>query len=70
MPKTDPVLRARSRVGNAARAGDAERLADARRDLKTATVERAIQKALADAPRPSAEQRARLAALLTGGADR
>lgn len=63
----DPVRKAHSRVGNAARSGNTEELAEARRDLKVANLERAIHRALADAPRPSAEQRAQLATLLTGG---
>lgn len=42
MPNSDPVLAARSRVGNAARVNDPQRLLTARQDLAAAHVERAI----------------------------
>ncbi len=64
----DPVLSARSRVALAARSGKPEALTEARRNLNAAHVERAITRALAAAPPLTDEQRARLAALLTGGA--
>ena len=66
----DPVLSARSRLANAHRRADANSavVADAKRELNAAHVERAIQKALDTAPPLTADQRARLAALLVGGA--
>ena len=70
MSTTDPVRKAHSRVGVAARFGTPEELADARRELKVVNLERAITKALATAPVPTDEQRDRLAALLAGGAGR
>lgn len=71
MATTDPViLAARGRLGGLQRGGvrDSAAIADAKRELTTINCERAIQKALAAAPPITAEQRARLAALLTGGA--
>lgn len=67
MPSTDPVMKARSRVGVAARVGTPDQLAQAKRELTAANCERAIQKALAAAPPITADQRSRLAGLLTGG---
>ncbi|WP_298992107.1 hypothetical protein [uncultured Pseudokineococcus sp.] len=70
MKVTDPVLAARSRVANLhrARERDPGAIAEAKRDLAAAQLERAIRTALAADLPPSPEQRDRLAALLAGGA--
>ncbi len=64
----DPVLSARSRLANAHQHLDAAAVAVAKRELIAANCEAAIKRALEAAPPLTAEQRARLAALLTGGA--
>lgn len=66
----DPVLAARSRLAGLHRRPnpDPAAVADAKRELNAAHVERAIQKALDSAPPLTDDQRARLAALLAGGA--
>ena len=69
MSITDPVIAARGRLGGLLRAGkpDPVAVAEARRELTTINCEAAIQRALAAAPPITADQRARLAALLTSG---
>lgn len=62
------VLKARSNVGNATRAGDPIAVAEARRDLAAAKIEQYIARTIADAPALSPDQKAHLAALLRGGA--
>lgn len=62
------VALSRSRLGLAARWGDTEAIAEARRDLAAAKLQASIERTLAEAPELSPEQRARLAALLNGGA--
>lgn len=57
---------ARNRVGGAAR-NNPERVEDARRDLAAAKLEQYITDVVAAAPPLSAEQRERLALLLTPG---
>lgn len=64
MARTDPVLRARSRLANATKAGDPAAITTARRDLTTAKAERAIREALAAPHPPTPEQLGHLAALL------
>lgn len=65
----DPVRHARSNLANsyrrAATQAERDRL---RRELSAAKVERAIREAVEAAPPLTDEQRARLAAILTGGA--
>lgn len=61
------VLEARSALANASKRGDMSAAGEARRALATARIQREIETALASAFPPSAEQRARLAALLTAG---
>lgn len=65
------VARAKSRVGVAARRGDQQALADARRELAEAKIDAYVKKVVAEAPAFTDEQRARLAALfrpaLSGG---
>jgi hypothetical protein len=65
-----PSQIARNRLARLHSAGapDPAAVIDARRELAAANCERAIQKALAAAPPLTADQRARLAALLVGGA--
>lgn len=46
---------------------DADRIAEARRDLRAARLEDHVRDAVAAAPPLTAEQRRRLAALLNGG---
>lgn len=70
MPTVDPVIAARSALGNATIAGDPERIAAARRDLTAAKVERAVREAVAAAPPLTEEQKAKIAALLTSGAEK
>lgn len=70
MATPDPVSSASGRLAGLHRYGtpDPVAVADARRELTAAHVERTIQRALAAAPPLTADQRARLAALLVGGA--
>lgn len=76
MPTTDPVVLARNKLSalhvgrKRGRVPDPVAVAEARRELTAAHVERAIQKALGAAPPLTAEQREHLAALLIGAADR
>lgn len=70
----DPVHSAVAHLGVALRTsrggkgGDPAAVADARRNLAEAQIKRAIERALAAAPPLTDEQRAKLAALLSGGA--
>lgn len=67
----DPVLKARSNLAVAHRATKntpPERLGELRAELAAAKIERAIREAVEAAPPLTDEQRARLAAILTGGA--
>lgn len=64
----DPVRVATARLAISTRWGrDAATIAEARRDLTAAKLERAINEAVASAPPLSPAQRDRLASLLTGG---
>ena len=58
---------ARAAVARASKSRDPKRIADARQTLTFVTAERAIQTALTSAFPLSADQRRRLAQLLTGG---
>lgn len=64
------ILKARSALGVAARRGDPEAEALARRDLAAAKIESYVAKVVAEAPPLSPEQRDRLAMLFrpSGGA--
>lgn len=67
MPKHSPpnaVAQAKSRVGVAARLKDEHALVEARRNLAEAKIAAYVEKAIADAPPLTGEQRARLATLL------
>ncbi|PFG40604.1 hypothetical protein ATJ97_3135 [Georgenia soli] len=76
MPTTDPVVLARNKLSalhvgkKRGRVPDPVAVAEARRELTAAHVERAIRKALDAAPPLTPEQRGNLAALLMGVADR
>lgn len=63
----DPVLSARARIGLAVSRQDAKAEYAARQEISAARVERAIRKALDEAPPLTDEARARLAALLSAG---
>lgn len=65
-PPTDPVLRARARLGTATRYGTPEEVVEARQNMAAAMLGRAITDALAAGIRPA--QRAELAAQLSSGA--
>lgn len=60
------VLKARSALGNAMRAGDVQTAATARRDLAAAKIAAYTEKALAEAPPLTVEQCDRLTSILTG----
>lgn len=64
---SDPVLSARGRVAYAASKRDTELEYAARQQLSAARVERAIRKALDEAPPLTEEARATLAMLLMSG---
>jgi hypothetical protein len=72
----DSVTSAAARLGVAVRhtrggkAGDPVAVAAARRNLAEAQIAKAIEKALAVAPPLTADQRSRLARLLSGGASK
>jgi hypothetical protein len=67
---TDPVLSARGKIALAVARKDPERERLARQEISAARVERAIRKALDDAPPLTKEARASLAMLLmTGGGE-
>lgn len=69
MSSPDPYLVARSRLANAShRGGDPAAIIEARRDFTAVKLERYIREVVASAPPLTTEQRARLAALLSGGA--
>lgn len=71
MATPSPALLARNRLARLHSGGgtpDPVAVADARRELTAANCEQAIQRALDAAPPLTADQRARLAALLVGGA--
>lgn len=61
------IIRLRGKYAMAVRYGDPEKIAETKRDLATANLEKYISKVVADAPPLTAEQRAHLAALLIGG---
>lgn len=62
-------LQARNKLGAATRYGDADQIADARRDLAAAKLAAYVSKTVAEAPPLTPAQRDRIAALLrpTGG---
>ena len=62
----NPLLQARSRLANATRSGDPQRVAAARADLHEEKLRQAI---LEDGPGLTAEARGRLAKLLISQAD-
>lgn len=62
------TLNARARLGQAVRAGDQDAATEARRDLAEAKIAQYVAKVVAEAPPLGPDQRARLAALLNGGA--
>lgn len=64
---TDPVLSARGKIAHAVATKDPERELLARQEIAAARVERAIRKALAEAPPLTDEARASLAMLLMSG---
>lgn len=64
----DPVHSARARIALATRRHDTRAEYAARQEISAARVERAIRKALDEAPPLTDEARARLAGLLTAGA--
>ncbi|MFD1210966.1 hypothetical protein ACFQ36_02785 [Arthrobacter sp. GCM10027362] len=64
MPKNSPVLKARARLGVAARTGSQQDIAEARRDLAAANLEAYIQRTVAEAPPLTQEQLDRIATLL------
>lgn len=64
MAITPEMNRWRSRLANAAKSGDAEAEAQARRALGLARVERDITEAIAKAPPLDAETRSRIVALI------
>jgi hypothetical protein len=64
---TDPVLSARGKIAHAVATKDPERELRARQEMSAARVERAIRKALEDAPPLTEEARASLAMLLMSG---
>lgn len=66
-PSPDRVLQARSKLANATRAGEPKAVLTAKLDLKSAILERAIPKAVEEAPPLTHEQRDQLAALLSSG---
>lgn len=69
----DPVRAAAGRLNilrRTDRPATPEQVDQARRELAAAKIEKAIQKALAEAPPLSAEQQTRLAALFTGEVSR
>lgn len=63
-----PSVKARAQVGVAVRTKNRALEVQARRDLAAAKIEAYVQKVVAEAPPLTSEQRARLAALLNGGA--
>jgi hypothetical protein len=63
---TDPVLSARGKIARAAARKDSKAEYEARQEISAARVERAILRALGDAPPLTAAARSRLAGLLTG----
>ena len=65
MPSSNLVLVASARVARDVRAGRDS--TESRRAVTEAKLERAVREAVAAAPPLTAEQRQRLAALLTGG---
>jgi hypothetical protein len=64
---TDPVLSARGKIAHAVACKDPERERLARQEISAARVERAIRKALDEAPPLTDEARASLAMLLMSG---
>ncbi len=69
------VIRARNKLANASRlyggrTPDPEEVAEARRELAVAKMQRAIEDAVAAAPPLTDEQRASVIALLSGGGNR
>jgi hypothetical protein len=64
MPLTPEVAKLRSRISVNTQYGRPEAADDARRELKTVLLARHIQEAVDSAPVPTAEQLARLRALL------
>lgn len=63
----DPVLSARGKIAHAVACKDPERERLARQEISAARVERAIRKALDEAPPLTDEARASLAMLLMSG---
>lgn len=63
MPVTSPY-KSRARLARATQTGDLETAATARLELAEHRIRQAIEKAVADAPLLTAEQRAHLAVLL------
>lgn len=61
------VLKARSAVGVAARSGDADKIAEARRDLAAAKLQAYVEKIVSEAPPLTPEQSERIAVLLRPG---
>lgn len=66
-PKTDPVLAARAQIGVASRTGDLAAVAEARKALAAAKLNRAINDALAHFPPLDADTKAAAAHLLMTG---
>lgn len=64
------VLQARAALGVASRRGDSEKINDARRDLAAAKMAAYVEKIVAEAPPLTDEQRARVSAIVNGGASK
>ncbi|MCI1787431.1 MAG: hypothetical protein LKI58_05100 [Actinomyces sp.] len=64
------ILKARSRLGVAARLGDKEAAQEARRDLAAAKIEDYVSRVVAEAPPLTPAQRDRIAALVKAGGAR
>lgn len=62
------IIRLRGKYAMAVRRGDPEKIAETKRNLATANLEKYISKVVADAPPLTEDQREHLAALLSGGA--
>ena len=65
---SNPVLTARGRYGFAIKVGDPDLIADTARDLAAEKLAAYIEKVVSSAPPLTADQRSRLAALLTNEA--
>jgi len=65
--KNPALSRAGIDYARACQTNDPEKIAEARGDLNAAKIQAFIEKTLADAPPLTAEQRKRLARLLSGG---